>query len=86
MASRKQLKKSIKSACGELMADCIALQLCNGATMEAYEPLKQRLVEIYKDYVARVSHPEPGNKHYYQALIESFTKGINATAEAIINA
>jgi hypothetical protein len=87
MASRKNLKKSIKGACGELFADCVALSMCAGANKELLFQLEQKIVDICTEYVSRISHTQKGaEKIYYQKLIAEFTEAIDAVAEEIIKA
>ena len=87
MASRKALKKSIKGACGELFADCVALSMCVGANRDALQAIEVKLVGICKEYVSRISHTQKGaEKVYYKKLVSEFTEVINATAEEIIKA
>lgn len=87
MASRKNLKKSIKGACGELFADCVALSMCGGANQELLLQLEQKIVDICSEYVSRISHTQKGaEKLYYKKLINEFTAAIDETAEAIIKA
>jgi hypothetical protein len=87
MASRKELKKSIKGACGELFADCVALSMCPDANREALNNIELKLINICDEYVARLSHTQKGaEKSYYKKLVAEFTEVINATAEEIIKA
>ncbi len=87
MASRKNLKKTIKNLCGELMADCVVLNMCKDANHEAIEKIMNDVAAIYSDYVARISHTEKGSeKLFYKKFRSEFTEKFNALAEAIIKA
>ena len=61
MANRRNLKKSIKYICGELFADCVALNRCGQADKEKIETLMANLLVLHGDYVSRLSHCERGH-------------------------
>lgn len=87
MASRKQLKKSIKNACGELFTDCVILSKCEGANVEALQQIELKLITVYNDYVARLSHTQKGSeKIFYKKLITEFTEIINEISAEIVKA
>ena len=87
MASRKELKKSIKNACGELFTDCVVLSKCEGANIEALQQIELKLIAVYNEYVARISHTQKGaEKIFYKKLIAEFTETINELAEDIVKA
>ena len=87
MANRKQLKKSIRKITGELFADCVALSLCQQADRDKLEQLMQEVLNVHNDYVARISHTEPGSvKMYYKKLKQEFTEKVNVLSERIIQA
>ena len=87
MANRKQLKKSIRKITGELFADCVALSLCQQADRDKLEQLMQEVLNVHNDYVARISHTEPGSvKMYYKKLKQDFTEKVNDLSERIIQA
>ena len=87
MANRKQLKKSIRKITGEFFADCVALSLCQQADRDKLEQLMQEVLNVHNDYVARISHTEPGSvKMYYKKLKQEFTEKVNDLSERIIQA
>ena len=87
MANRKQLKKSIRKITGELFADCVALSLCQQADRDKLEQLMQEVLNVHNDYVARISHTEPGSvKMYYKKLKQEFTEKVNDLSKRIIQA
>lgn len=87
MASRKQLKQSIKYICRELLTDCIVLSKCNPEESEKYEALMVRILELLTDYVPRISHTERGSERlYYKRLIAEFTEKSNKISDDIIRA
>ncbi len=87
MASRKQLKKSIKNACGELFTDCVILSKCEGANVETLQQIELKLIAVYNEYVARLSHTQKGaEKIFYKKLIAEFTEIINEISAEIVKA
>ena len=87
MASRRSLKKSIKYICGELFADCVALNPCGQADKEKIETLMANLLVLHGDYVSRLSHCERGHgKVFFKKLREDFTREINELADKIVKA
>ena len=87
MASRKQLKKSVKTVTGDLFADCVALSMCQQGNPETLQELMKEVVALYADYVSRISHTEPGAaKKFYAKFKAEFTEKAIALNERIINA
>ena len=87
MATRKQLKKSVKSITGELFADCVALSMCNQADRQKLDELMVEVLNLHADFVQRISHTEPGAvKAFYKKLKQEFTEKVNALSERIIQA
>ena len=86
MASRKQLKKSIKRITSELMTDCVVLNACTPGSADKYQPLMAELLQIHTDYVARLSHVEKGSERVcFKRLHQEFTASINDLAERIVS-
>lgn len=87
MANRKQLKKSIKIVTGELLADCVALNLCGQGDSEQLKALMAEVLAIHNDFVARLSHVEKGSERlFFKKLREEFTEKINDLSERIVKA
>lgn len=87
MASRKQLKKSVKMITGDLFADCVALSMCQQGDRELLNSLMQEVIALHGEYVARISHTEPGNaKGFYKAFKKEFTGKVNDLSDRIIKA
>ncbi len=87
MASRKNLKKTIKTLCGELLTDCVVLNMCKDANHDEIMRIMNEVAELYSEYVSRISHTEKGSeKLFYKKLHEEFTSKFNALAEAVIKA
>lgn len=87
MASRKQLKKSIKLVTSELFTDCIALSLCKQGDSETLDTLMTEVIALNADYVARLSHVERGSERlFFKKLREEFTEKVNDLSERIVKA
>lgn len=87
MASRKQLKKTIKHITGELFADCVALLLCNQGDKDKLHGLMQEVLDLHSDYTARLSHTERGSERiFYKKLRTDFTARVNDLSDRIIKA
>lgn len=87
MANRRQLKKALKNATGELFADCVALGMCQQCDQETLDAIMADIIALHLDYVSRVSHTEKGSeKKFYQVLRREFTEKANAISERIVNA
>lgn len=87
MASRKQLKKSIKMISGELFADCVALSMCQQADHDKLEGLMAEIVAMNLEFVSRISHTEKGQeKLFYKKLADEFTQKANELSERIVKA
>ena len=77
MANRKYLKKIINNICQELFAESIAISLYGEKnTVVDTEALLSSIMDINRNYVNRISHPEPGMpaKVYFKDLIDNFNK------------
>lgn len=87
MASRKQLKKSVKMITGDLFADCVALSMCQQGDAEVLRALMQEVIDLHRDFVTRISHTEPGTaKAYYKAFKSEFTSKVNDLSDRIVKA
>lgn len=87
MASRRQLKKTLKNICQSLFADCLVLQLVDDTDKAALESLMQDVVRLNQEYVARISHTEPGSERlYYRKLRSEFLDKANTIGQAILKA
>ena len=87
MASRKQLKKSVKMITGDLFADCVALSMCQQSNQETLDALMKEVIDLHTDFVTRISHTEPGKaKAFYKNFKEKFTAKVNDLSERIVNA
>ena len=79
MASRRNLKKSVNFIIGELFAECLVNRMYVPNTdKEKADQLMGRILTIQNEFLARISHTEPGNvKGFYKKLHSDFTKEVN---------
>lgn len=88
MANKRELKKRINYICSDLFAECIASSLYGiPADKQTLDALLYSIIKIHSNYIARISHPEPGMKAgaYYKDLTENFSKQINEIVAQIGN-
>ncbi|MBO5466712.1 MAG: hypothetical protein IKK92_06265 [Prevotella sp.] len=88
MASKKTLKHNIEIICSELLAECIAISLYDSEVKkDNVEALLHSIIKIESNYIARISHPEPGMKPklYYKDLIDNFSRDVNEIVDHINN-
>lgn len=87
MASRKQLKKSVKTITGDLFADCVALSMCQQGDQELLDSLMTEIISLHTEYVSRISHTEKGSeKAFYKNFKKEFTEKVNDLSDRIIKA
>lgn len=87
MANRRQLKKALKSATGELFADCVALSMCQQGNAETLDAIMADIIALHLEYVTRVSHTEKGSERkFYKELRREFTEKANELSERIVKA
>lgn len=85
MASRKNLKKVITFVVDGLATDAFLVSYDAKGDTVAWVELFNKIFALNNDYVARVSHVEPGMppKKYFNALCDSFNKDAKAILEEI---
>ena len=86
MAIKRTLKHAINAICEELFAECIAASLYGAETnKENAEALLFCILKTQSDFVARVSHPEPGiePKAYFKDLREKFSAQISELVDQV---
>lgn len=87
MASRRQLKKSVKKVCADLFTDCVALSICQQADSETLEKLMAEILGLHDEYVSRISHTEPGAvREFYRKFKAEFTEKVNDISQRIVKA
>ncbi len=88
MSNKRDLKKSIKLICTELLTECVASSLYgNKANKDDAEALFYSIVRMQNDFISRISHPEPGipAKKYFHLLCEQFTSQVCELADQVNN-
>jgi hypothetical protein len=88
MANKRTLKHAINGICEELFAECIAASLYGQENhQDNAEALLYTILKTQRDFVSRVSHPEPGMpaKTFYKALRENFTSQVNEIVDQVNN-
>ena len=85
MASRRNLKKVITFIVDDLATEAFLVSYNAKADTEAWVNVFNKIFSLNNDYVARVSHVEPGMsaKKYFNALCDSFNKDAKALLEEI---
>lgn len=83
MASRRNLKKVITFVVDELATEAFLMSYDAKGDTEAWVNLFNKIFSLNNDYIARVSHVEPGMpaRRYFNALCDSF----NADAKVILD-
>ena len=88
MANKRTLKQAINGICEEMLVECVAASLYGAEKQsENADALLGMILSIQKNFIARVSHPEPGMKakDYYKDLCEKFAKQVNEVIDQINN-
>lgn len=80
MASRKNLKKVIAFIVNDLAEETFLISYNAKASSDAWVAVFNKIFALRNDYIARVSHVEPGMsaKKYFNALCDSFNKDAKA--------
>lgn len=79
MASRRELKRDISYIIGDIFTECLIYkELVPGTDKQAADEIIIDLLRMDKDFIARISHTEPGKaKEYYRTLIKDFRNQIS---------
>ncbi len=87
MASRRNLKKVITFVVDELATEAFLMSYDAKDDTAAWVELFNKIFALNNEYVARVSHVEPGvsAKKYFDTLCDSFNKDAKALLEEISN-
>ncbi len=87
MASRRNLKKVITFVVDELATEAFLMSYDAKDETAAWVELFNKIFALNNEYVARVSHVEPGvsAKKYFDTLCDSFNKEAKALLEEISN-
>ncbi len=82
------LKKMIGCVCSDLFSECVAASLYAGKKdRDDVNAILSSIVIVRRNYVCRVSHPEPGMpaKAYFRDLRERFSAQVNEIVDSIAN-
>ena len=88
MANKRTLKKVINQICEELFTEAVAASLYGNETnKDNTQALLVAVVKTQRNFVSRVSHPEPGiaPKTYYKDLREKFAAQASEIVDQINN-
>ena len=87
MANKRSLKKAINQICEELFTGAVAASLYGSEAKDNTQALLVSVIKIQRNYISRVSHPEPGieAKKYYKDLREKFAAQAGEIADQINN-
>lgn len=85
MASRKDLKKVIAYIADELATEAFYLSYASKGSTAEWVDVFDRIFTIQNDYIARVSHVEPGlpARKYFDTLCLSFNEDAKAILDEI---
>lgn len=85
MASRKNLKKVITFVVDDLATEAFLMSYDAKGDTEAWINVFNKIFNLNNDYIARVSHVEPGMpaKKYFKALCDSFSADAKAVLDEV---
>ncbi len=87
MANKRQLKKSVNYICSQLISDCVALSMCQGADREKLDALMTEVLRLHQDFNSRISYCEKGKEQlFFQKFRQEFTEKVNDLSERIAKA
>lgn len=79
---RRELKKCVNTLCGELFAECIALNHYENVDKDALSNVMESILMMQADIVCRISHVQPGaGKIFFKKLKDDLV----TRTEAIID-
>ncbi len=86
MANKRNLKRNIHLICDDLFAECVAASLY-GQNRDCAESLIYSTIKLQRDFISRVSHPEPGMRAsvYFKKLKEDFINQVSEIDDQICN-
>ncbi|MBQ5643597.1 MAG: hypothetical protein IIV13_07585 [Bacteroidaceae bacterium] len=79
---RRELKKSINNLCGELFAECIALNRYENVDKDRVANVMESILMMQADIVSRISHTQPGA---YKIFFKKLREDLIARTEEIID-
>lgn len=88
MANKRSIKKAINLVCGELLTEAVAASLYGNDKHKAGDDtLLFSIMQMQRNYICRVSHPEPGMtaKRYFMDLRAKFSAEVSEAVDNINN-
>lgn len=89
MANKRTLKKGINIICEELLTETVAASLYGNdkTCKDNAEALLFTIVKTQRDFISRMSHPEPGmpQKNYFKLMRQQFAAQASELADQISN-
>ncbi|MBQ8674412.1 MAG: hypothetical protein IJ511_10335 [Bacteroides sp.] len=78
MAKRRELKKKVNYIASELFVECLLQAKCTpDADREKVDKLLSDILDLQNEFLARISHTEPGNvKGFYKKLHSDFNNQV----------
>ncbi len=86
MANKRDLKRALSNSCGVLFTESVTAYLSvNNDDIEQVDAILTSIMKTHREFLNRVSHPEPGMKakKYYRILIDDFNKRIGEIIDNI---
>ena len=75
--NKRELKKMINYICSDLFSECVAASLFTSKKgKENVDAILTSILMMHSNYIARISHPEPGMpaKKYFRDLVDHFNR------------
>lgn len=88
MANKRNIKKAINLICGELLTEAVAASLYgNDKHKGDDDALLFSIMQMQRNYICRVSHPEPGMsaRCYFKDLRAKFSAEVSEAVDHINN-
>lgn len=87
MASKRTLKRNVKYVMEELLTECMVCRYVVPGVDEAkVNELIDEILDMRKDFVCRISHPEPNETaSFYKKYYEDFNKRLETIIEKLNN-
>ena len=88
MANKRTLKRAINGISESLFAECVAASLYGSDNnKENIDSLLVSIVKMQRNFISRVSHPEPGlsPKAYFRDLREKLSADVEEIFDRIID-
>lgn len=88
MSNKRDLKKLINYICSDLFSECVAASLFSSKkNKEDADAILTSILMMHKNYVSRISHPEPGMpaKAFFKDLVDNFNRETSDIIDQIGN-